>query len=157
MQLDDGSNRGTQPISNLKSIKIIDDLWKHGPVLRSTLLKRIVCACVIFAVGGLDLGKYYIEYSILRAEIISPNFHSKHEIVLRRDRDCAEGGVDVPLCIFCEVDGGSVDRIHNHAGKADDYRDNDSKRDKPSRKGSVFCLLLVAQHLVGVEEIPHFY
>ena len=126
-------------------------------MLRSALLKGIVRVCVIFAIGGLDLGKDYIEYSIFGAEIISPNFHSKHEIVLGRDRDCAERGIDVPLCIFREVNGGSIDRIHDHAGKAYENSDNDSKRDEAACKGSVFCFLLVPKHLVWVEEIPHFY
>lgn len=126
-------------------------------MLRSACLEGIVCVYIVFPVSGLYLVKDYIEYSIFRAEIISPNFHSKHEIVLRRDRNCTERGVYVPQCIFCEVDAGPIDRINDHAGKAYEYSDNDSKRDKTPCKGSVFCLLLVPKHLVGVEEIPHFY
>lgn len=141
----------------MKLVETLNNRRQHGPVLRSALLQRIVCIYVVFAVCGLDLGKDYIEYSIFGAEIISPNFHSKHEIVLRRDGDSAERGVDVPLCIFCEVYAGPIDRIHDHAGKAYEYNDNDSNRDKAACKGSVFCLLLVPKHLVGVEEIPHFY
>jgi hypothetical protein len=61
-------------------------------------------------------------------------------------RSCndAERGVDIPIGIGCDIDGGPIDCADDHAGEGYDYGGYNSNRNYSAGECSVFSFLLIS-------------
>lgn len=59
------------------------------------------------------------------------------------------------VCLCC--DGGSVDGVDDHAGKADESCDDDSYGEYSASDCSIFNIFFISKHIGGIKKICCFY
>ena len=125
-------------------------------MLLGARLKRVRSVDVVGAVARLYLVENHVKIPILRTQIITLNFHSKHKIFIRRGHNFTEGRDCFPLFLMTKSNNSSVDSVDDHACKSDDNGDDYSNRNNSSSERSVLSFFLKSKHLERVEKIRHF-
>ena len=125
-------------------------------MLLGARLKRVRSVDVVGAVARLYLVENHVKIPILRTQIITLNFHSKHKVFFCRSDNFAEPRDSFSLLVVCKANDSSVDCVDDHARECDGDCDDNSNRNQSPREGSVLSFFLKPKHLKRVEEIRHF-